>query len=53
MRQLFEVLKITVEVSGSVGYAAVASKKVDVTGRSVGIILTGGNVDLERLPWST
>jgi threonine dehydratase len=52
MRQLFEVLKITVEASGSVGYAAVAAKKVDIKGRSVGIILTGGNVDLEQLPWS-
>jgi threonine dehydratase len=52
MRQLFEILKITVEASGSVGYAAVASKKVDVTGGNVGIILTGGNVDLEQLPWS-
>jgi threonine dehydratase len=52
MRQLFEILKITVEASGSVGYAAVASKKVDVTGGNVGIILTGGNVDHEQLPWS-
>jgi threonine dehydratase len=52
MRQLFEVLKITVEASGSVGYAAVAARKLDVAGKRVGIILTGGNVDLERLPWA-
>jgi threonine dehydratase len=51
MRQLMEVLKIAVEPSGAVGYAAVAARKVDVTGMRVGIILSGGNVDLERAPW--
>jgi len=51
MRQLLEVLKIAVEPSGAVPYAAVAGRKLDVAGRRVGIILTGGNVDLERLPW--
>jgi threonine dehydratase len=52
MRQLLEILKITVEASGSVGYAAVAGKRVDVAGKRVGIILTGGNVDLDQLPWA-
>jgi hypothetical protein len=26
-------------------------QKIDVTGKRVGIILTGGNVDLDALPW--
>lgn len=51
MRQLIEVLKIAVEPSGSVSYAVVAEGKVDVAGKRVGIILSGGNVDLERAPW--
>jgi threonine dehydratase len=51
MRQLMEVLKIAVEPSGAVGYAAVAARRVDVAGMRVGIILSGGNVDLERAPW--
>jgi threonine dehydratase len=51
MRQLIEVLKVAVEPSGSVAYAAVAEGKVDVAGKRVGIILSGGNVDLERAPW--
>jgi threonine dehydratase len=52
MRQLLEVLKIAVEPSGAVAYAAVAERKVDVAGKRVGIILSGGNVDLERAPWA-
>ena len=32
-------------------YAAIMERKVDVAGQRVGIILTGGNVDLDALPW--
>jgi len=53
MRRLLEVLKIAVEPSGSVAYAAVAEGKVGVAGKRVGIILSGGNVDLGRAPWVT
>jgi threonine dehydratase len=52
MRVLFEALKMTVEPSGAVGYAAVAGGKLDIRGRKVGIILSGGNIDLERNPWA-
>jgi threonine dehydratase len=45
MRLIWEVMKIAVEPSGAVGYAAVAEGKVDVAGRRVGIILSGGNVE--------
>ncbi len=52
MRALFEALKVVVEPSAAVAYAAVREGKVDVAGRRVGIILTGGNVDLDKLPWA-
>jgi len=30
---------------------ALLEQRFDVAGKRVGIILTGGNVDLDRLPW--
>jgi threonine dehydratase len=51
LRELLEVLKIVVEPSGAVGYAAVAQRAVDVGGLRVGVIISGGNLDLERAPW--
>lgn len=52
MRSIWEVLKIIVEPSAAVPYGAVIEKKLQVTGRRVGIILTGGNLDLDSLPWT-
>jgi threonine dehydratase len=52
MVRLFEILKIAVEPSSAVGYAAIAEGGIKVAGKRVGIILTGGNVDLARTPWS-
>ncbi|HEX7115249.1 MAG TPA: pyridoxal-phosphate dependent enzyme [Steroidobacter sp.] len=52
MRTIWEVMKIIVEPSGAVPYAAIVEGKVDVAGRRVGIILSGGNLDLDALPWS-
>jgi threonine dehydratase len=51
MRTIWETLKIVVEPSAAVAYAAVTEGKVDCRGKRVGIILTGGNVDLDSLPW--
>ncbi|MEM7582361.1 MAG: threonine/serine dehydratase [Acidobacteriota bacterium] len=51
MRWLWERMKIVVEPSGAVPFAAVHAGKLDIAGQRVGIILTGGNVDLDRLPW--
>jgi threonine dehydratase len=48
LRRLFEVMKIAVEPSGAVAYAALAEGRFDAAGRRVGIILSGGNLDLER-----
>ncbi|PYI90589.1 MAG: serine dehydratase [Verrucomicrobia bacterium] len=51
MRALWETMKTIVEPSGAVPYAAILEEKVDVCGKRAGIILTGGNVDLDALPW--
>lgn len=51
MRSIWEVLKIVVEPSGAVPYGAIVDGKIDVRGKRVGIILTGGNLDLDKLPW--
>jgi threonine dehydratase len=51
MRVLWESLKIVVEPSGAVPYAAILERKVPLAGQRIGIILTGGNLDLDSLPW--
>lgn len=51
MRLVWEVLKIVVEPSAAVGLAALVEEKLNVANRVVGIILTGGNLDLDKLPW--
>jgi threonine dehydratase len=53
MRSIWEVLKIIVEPSGAVGYGALVDGQLDMPGRRIGIILTGGNLDLDTLPWMT
>ena len=52
MRMIWETMKIVVEPSAAVPYAAVAERILDAERKRVGIILTGGNVDLSALPWS-
>jgi threonine dehydratase len=51
MRRIWEVMKILVEPSGAVAYAGVVEGRLDVRGKRVGLVLTGGNLDLGRLPW--
>ena len=48
MRFAFERLKIVMEPSGAAGLAAVMTGKIDAARKRVGIIISGGNVDLER-----
>ncbi len=48
MRLLWEELKLIVEPSAAVPVAAVLKNKTEFTGKKVGIILSGGNVDLAR-----
>ena len=51
MRTIWETMKIVIEPSATVPYAAIQESKIDIGGKRVGIILTGGNVDLDALPW--
>jgi len=51
MRTLWQHLKVIVEAASAVPYAAVQSGTLDLAGARVGIVLTGGNVDLDALPW--
>jgi threonine dehydratase len=51
MRTIWETMKIVIEPSAAVPYAAIVERKIDISGKRVGIILTGGNVDLDALPW--
>jgi threonine dehydratase len=53
MRALWEVLKVVVEPSGAVAYAALLEHADALRAQRVGLILTGGNLDLECLPWVT
>jgi threonine dehydratase len=51
MRLTWERMRIVVEASSSVPLACLAERTLDLAGRRVGIIISGGNVDLDRLPW--
>jgi threonine dehydratase len=51
MRAIWETMKIVIEPSAAVAYAAVLENKIDCRSKRIGIILTGGNVDLDALPW--
>ncbi|MBI2380187.1 MAG: pyridoxal-phosphate dependent enzyme [Gammaproteobacteria bacterium] len=51
MRLIWERMKLVIEPSSAVPLAAVLSYPEQFAGRRVGIILTGGNVDLGALPW--
>ncbi|MCF2502212.1 threonine/serine dehydratase [Dyadobacter sp. CY107] len=51
MRYLWERMKLVVEPSGAVSLAAFIKNKDQFQGKKAGIILTGGNVDLGKLPF--
>lgn len=53
MKFVWERAKIVVEPSAAVAVGALWERKIDLAGRRVGVILSGGNVDLDRLPWSS
>ena len=46
MRFIWERMKLVVEPSGAVSLAGVLSKQIDLESKRVGIIISGGNVDL-------
>jgi threonine dehydratase len=51
MRRLWEITKLVVEPSGAVPLAAIYEHAEHFGGKRVGVILSGGNVDLDALPW--
>lgn len=51
MRIIWERLKIVCEPSSAVAFAAVVKNKQEFIGKKVGVILSGGNVDLGQLPF--
>ena len=52
MRLIWERLKIVVEPSSAVALAAILRHHERFAGQRVGVILSGGNVDLDHLPWT-
>lgn len=52
MQILWERLKIVCEPSSAVAFAAILKEKELLKGKKIGIIISGGNVDVSRLPFS-
>lgn len=51
MRLIWERMKLVVEASAAVPLAALMESDLDLQGQKIGIILSGGNVDLGKLPF--
>ncbi len=51
MKLIWERMKIVVEPSSAVALAAVLREKEKFKGKKLGIIISGGNVDLQKLPF--
>ncbi len=53
MKFVWQRTKMIIEPSSAVAVSALWERKIDLTGRRVGVILSGGNVDLDTLPWQS
>ena len=51
MKFIWERAKIIIEPSAAVAVAVLWERKFDLAGMSIGVILSGGNLDLDKLPW--
>jgi threonine dehydratase len=51
MRLIWERMKIIVEPSSAVTLGALLSNRIETAGKRIGVILSGGNVDMGKLPW--
>ena len=51
MRFIWERMKIIVEPSSAVPLGAIFSKRIETAGKRIGVIVSGGNVDIGKLPW--
>lgn len=52
MKLVYERMKIIIEPSSAVTLASIIENKVDVSNKNVGLIISGGNVDLAKLPFN-
>jgi threonine dehydratase len=48
MRVVAETLKLVVEPTGCLGFAAARRRAPDLRAKRVGVLISGGNVDLDR-----
>ena len=53
MRLAWKSLRLVIEPSSAVALACILKNPEIFRDRRVGVIITGGNVDLDRLPWNT
>jgi threonine dehydratase len=51
MRLIWGRMKIVMEPSSAVPLATILKNRDTFAGKRVGVIITGGNVDLDKLPW--
>ncbi len=51
MKLIWKRMKIVMEPSSAVPLATILKNKDIFAGKRVGVIITGGNVDLDKLPW--
>ena len=52
MRIIWERMKIVVEPSSAVPLGALMENMENLSGKRIGVVVSGGNVDMERLPWA-
>ena len=52
MKLIWKHLRVVMEPSSAVPLATILKNPETFRGKRVGIVLTGGNVDLDRLPWA-
>ena len=53
MKYIWERTKIIIEPSAAVAVGVLWEKKIDLSGLKIGVIISGGNVDLGKLPWQS
>lgn len=52
MKMIWKHLRIVIEPSSAVPFATILKNKERFASKRVGVIVTGGNVDLDKLPWN-
>lgn len=52
MKLTWKHLRVVMEASSAVPLATILKNKEQFVGKRVGVIITGGNVDLDSLPWT-